>query len=99
MQSKGEKKMKMKKKLAYLLVAVLSVSMLAGCGSKGSKSSSSDDSSKSTKKEAKSEKVSVGLSEVLENAAEAATALDTKVLDRTAFDEYYGTSTQFGTNK
>ena len=26
-------------------------------------------------------------------------ALDTKVLDRTAFDEYYGTSTQFGTNK
>ena len=25
--------------------------------------------------------------------------LDTKVLDRTAFDEYYGTSTQFGTNK
>ncbi len=33
------------------------------------------------------------------DAAEAATALDTKVLDRTAFDEYYGTSTQFGTNK
>ncbi|MBQ3665396.1 MAG: hypothetical protein II919_04755 [Lachnospiraceae bacterium] len=76
MQSKGEKKMKMKKKLAYLLVAVLSVSMLAGCGSKGSKSSSSDDSSKSTKKEAKSEKVSVGLSEVLENAAEAATGIE-----------------------
>ena len=27
------------------------------------------------------------------------TTLDNKVLDRTAFDEYYGTSTQFGTNK
>lgn len=31
--------------------------------------------------------------------SDAATALDTKVLDRTAFDEYYETSTQFGTNK
>ena len=28
----------------------------------------------------------------------AQTGLDTKVLDRTAFDEYFGTSTQFGTN-
>ena len=27
------------------------------------------------------------------------TTLDAKVLDRTAFDEYYGTSTQFGTNQ
>ena len=33
------------------------------------------------------------------DTTEAASALDTKVLDRTAFDEYYGTSTQFGTNK
>ena len=33
------------------------------------------------------------------DAADAATALDTKVLDRTAFDEYFETSTQFGTNK
>ena len=33
------------------------------------------------------------------DTADAATALDTKVLDRTAFDEYYETSTQFGTNK
>ena len=33
-------------------------------------------------------------------ASEASdTALDTKVLDRTAFDEYFETSTQFGTNK
>jgi len=35
-----------------------------------------------------------------ESADTANTAgLDTKVLDRTAFDEYYETSTQFGTNK
>ena len=35
-----------------------------------------------------------------ESADTADTAgLDTKVLDRTAFDEYYETSTQFGTNK
>ncbi|MGX8773951.1 MAG: adhesin [Bacillota bacterium] len=35
-----------------------------------------------------------------EQGEEAAkTGLDTKVLDRTAFDEYFGTSTQFGTNK
>lgn len=51
----------MKKKLAYLAVAALSVSMLVGCGSEsGSK---------------KGAKVDVELSEVLENAADAVTEI------------------------
>lgn len=65
----------MKKKCAYFLVAALSVSMLAGCGSK------SKGSDNSTKKEAKSEKVSVGLSDVLANIAEAATGIESVKLE------------------
>lgn len=65
----------MRKKCAYFLVAALSVSMLAGCGSK------SKGADNSTKKEAKSEKVSVGLSDVLANIAEAATGIESVKLE------------------
>lgn len=51
-----------KKKLAYLLVGVLSVSMLAGCGSKTGNQ--------------KGSKVDVELTEVLENVAEAVTNIE-----------------------
>lgn len=52
----------MKKKLTYLVVAALSVSMLAGCGSSSG--------------EKKGSKVDVELTDVLENAADAVTEIE-----------------------
>lgn len=40
-----------------------------------------------------------GDSQATDVQGDTLTTLDAKVLDRTAFDEYYGTSTQFGTNQ
>lgn len=65
----------MKKKCAYLLIAALSVSMLAGCGSK--KSSSSSSKSEVTK----GSKVEVSMEDVLENVAEAAIGIESVKID------------------
>ncbi len=62
----------MKRKFAYLLVAALSVSMLAGCGSK---------SSSSKIELTKGSKVEVTMADVLENVAEAATGIEAVKID------------------
>ena len=58
----------MRKKCAYLLVAALSVSMLAGCGSKTSQSK-------------KTSKVEIELTDLLENATEATANIENLQMD------------------